>query len=93
MHPWHWTVMSPRPTFSHHYTTEAGEKDYLVSQGWRDEGVGWRVAADADAPVFRLYNPYTGEHLFTVSQAEKDNAIQAGWNDEQVAFKAYTTAK
>ena len=30
---------------NHHYTTNAAEKDYLVSVGWRYEGVGWYAAS------------------------------------------------
>ncbi len=26
---------------SHHYTTSAAEKNYVVQQGWVDEGIGW----------------------------------------------------
>lgn len=26
---------------AHHYTKEASERDYLVSVGWNDEGIGW----------------------------------------------------
>lgn len=25
----------------HHYTTNAGEKNNLVSVGWNDENIGW----------------------------------------------------
>lgn len=28
---------------AHHYTTNEGEKDWLVSLGWQYEGVGWKV--------------------------------------------------
>ena len=26
---------------SHHYTTDASERDSLVKAGWKDEGTGW----------------------------------------------------
>ena len=74
---------------SHHYTAAPKEQALLLAQGWRDEGIGWRIPADASNDVFRLYNPNTGEHLFTVDSREQANALAAGWGDEGIAFKVY----
>ncbi len=37
-------------------------------------------------PVYRLYNPGSGEHFFTVSSVEKETLINDDWTDEGVAF-------
>lgn len=37
-------------------------------------------------PVYRLYNPYTGEHLFTEASSEATNLIPLGWQGESVAW-------
>lgn len=42
-------------------------------------------------PVYRLYNPFTGEHLWTQSRNEYDVLGKSGWNQEDVAFKVAAT--
>lgn len=37
-------------------------------------------------PVYRIYNPYTGEHLYIKDETEKNNDIKAGWRDEGIAW-------
>lgn len=37
-------------------------------------------------PVYRIYNPYTGEHLYIKDEVEKENDIKAGWKDEGIAW-------
>ncbi len=32
-------------TGTHHYTSDKAEKDYLVSIGWRDEGISWYASS------------------------------------------------
>jgi len=39
-------------------------------------------------PMFRLYNPNTGEHHYTGSVVERDMLVEAGWNYEGVAWNA-----
>lgn len=38
-------------------------------------------------PVYRAYNPFSGEHLFTVSTAEYEKVGNAGWTKEGIAFQ------
>ena len=45
------------------------------------------------APMFRLYNPNTGEHFYTGSPAERKATIAAGWNDEGIGWYAPTSSK
>lgn len=42
-------------------------------------------------PVYRLYNPNTGEHFYTVTESEAINLFNAGWNEEGVGFTAALT--
>ncbi len=39
-------------------------------------------------PMYRLYNPNTGEHHYTPSASERDNISRAGWNYEGVGWYA-----
>ena len=41
-------------------------------------------------PMYRLYNPNSGEHFYTGSTEERDNLITAGWNYEGIAWNAPT---
>ena len=38
------------------------------------------------APVFRMYNPNSGEHFYTLSSVERDALIQATWNYEGISW-------
>lgn len=39
-------------------------------------------------PMFRLFNPNTGEHFYTGSEEERDSLVAVGWNYEGVAWNA-----
>lgn len=39
-------------------------------------------------PMFRLYNPNSGEHFYTGSEEERDNLVAVGWNYEGIAWNA-----
>ena len=39
-------------------------------------------------PMYRLYNPNSGEHFYTGSVEEKDNLVSVGWNYEGIAFNS-----
>ena len=45
-------------------------------------------------PMYRLYNPNSGEHFYTGSIEERDMLVDAGWNYEGIAWNApiYTGA-
>lgn len=40
----------------------------------------------AAAPLFRGYNPNTGEHLYTSSNEELPHLVTVGWKDEGIAW-------
>lgn len=65
----------------HFYTMSAKERDYLVSVGWKDEGIGW-YSPKTGEPVYRVYNANGGEHHYTRNAAERDALVKAGWKNE-----------
>ena len=42
-------------------------------------------------PMYRLYNPNSGEHFYTASKAEKDNLDKLGWDWENYGWIASDT--
>ena len=42
-------------------------------------------------PMYRLYNPNSGEHFFTASTVERQHLIGLGWNDEGQGWTAPKT--
>lgn len=50
------------------------------------------IPATAEAaPMYRLYNPYSGEHFYTASTAERDHLDSIGWNYEGIGWDAPDT--
>lgn len=70
----------------HFYTADAGERSFLISIGWNDEGIGWYAPASSSTPVYRLYNQNGGEHHYTTNLAERNNLISLGWSDEGIGW-------
>ena len=69
----------------HFYTASMGERDHLVSVGWKYEGVGWTAPSSGD-PVYRLYNSNAGDHHYTKSVAERNMLVSVGWNYEGIGW-------
>jgi len=44
--------------------------------------------ADEGIPMYRLYNPNSGEHFYTANENERDNTVAAGWEYEGVGWTA-----
>ncbi len=42
-------------------------------------------------PIYRLYNPNSGEHFYTGSGTEKINLVKSGWKDEGILLYAPVT--
>ena len=70
----------------HFYTSNATEKNNLVSAGWTSEGSAWIAPSSSNTPVYRVYNPNSGEHHYTMKSAEKDFLVSIGWNDEGIGW-------
>ena len=74
-------------THEHLFTTDAAEKDNLVSLGWNFEGTTGKVYMHGEkGGVYRLYNPTTGEHHYTTKEDEVATCVKAGWKNEGVKF-------
>jgi|GEM_PF-1964274 len=74
-------------THEHLFTTDAAEKDNLVSLGWNFENVTGKVYMHSEkGGVYRLYNPTTGEHHYTTKEDELTKCVKAGWKNEGVKF-------
>lgn len=64
--------------------------DYQMTYGTY-KGRYVRPAAPAPVatqPMYRLYNPNSGEHFYTASARERDDVVRAGWNYEGVGWTA-----
>ncbi len=74
----------------HVFTTSTFEFQAVTGYGLRDETSdqpGWAVAAlpvAKSTPLYRLYNPNTGEHYYTTALGERDILVSVGWNFEKV---------
>ena len=40
----------------------------------------------SNTPVYRLYNPYSGDHHYTTNKGEYDSLGRIGWNQEGIGF-------
>ncbi len=53
----------------------SGQTDLLVTSG-------------AKIPMYRLYNPNSGEHFYTKNASEKSTLVQVGWREEGIGWTA-----
>jgi hypothetical protein len=79
----------------HHYTLSSKERDFLVSEGWKYEGISWYSLADTNSelerPVaYRLYNPnaVSGAHFYTLNSEEAEYLKSLGWKDEGTCWNS-----
>ncbi len=70
----------------HFFTANDGERVYLASNGWNDEGIAWTAPYSSNRPVYRVFNPYTGEHHYTMNDDERNYLLLTGWNDEGISW-------
>jgi hypothetical protein len=87
----------------HFYTTEVGEKDFIVAtyptDVWNFEGTAFYVYPDTTAVtptqrVWRFWSPSARHHFFTASDSEKDFVVAtyppSQWTFEGAAFRVPT---
>ncbi len=68
----------------HLYTASLTERDLLLRDGWKNEGVLNQAPASQTAiPVYRVFNV---EHMYTTSLAERDALVQGGWKNEGIGW-------
>ena len=58
--------------------------------GWYYEDVAWNAPTKGGDPVFRLYNPNSGEHHYTLNADERDILIDVGWIYEGESWRSNT---
>ena len=68
------------PAVGHQYTDSKDDTCNVCGES-RNEKV-------ETTPMYRLYNPNSGEHFYTGSVEERDMLVTAGWNYEGVAWNA-----
>ncbi len=47
-----------------------------------------QVKASSKSPVYRLYNPNSGEHFYTTNFYEGNSLKNVGWLDEGIGWQA-----
>ena len=57
----------------------------LVTDGTQETPESEKIPT---TPMYRLYNPNTGEHFYTGSTVERDMLVEVGWHYEGVAWNA-----
>ena len=70
----------------HFYTSDARERAYLVSLGWKYEKDEWFAPEKSGTPVYRLYNPNAGDHHYTLEKNERDYLEKQGWKYEGIGW-------
>ena len=69
-------------------------QEYIEQQIFEETEDSYDNAASSDEiPVYRLYNPNSGEHFYTIHSNEKDSAVAAGWRYEGVGWYAPASSK
>lgn len=76
----------------HILTADIAEANKMIDAGWVFEGLAMVGVKEGGAPVYRLYNKYTGQHMFTVSEAERDELVANGWTSEGIGWRAPVAA-
>ncbi|QSE76702.1 hypothetical protein JW886_09685 [Lactococcus taiwanensis] len=49
------------------------------------------ASADTSVPMYRVYNPNSGEHFYTKSAYEKSSLVSRGWRYEGIGWNAPTS--
>lgn len=49
--------------------------------------------AEQQVPIYRVYNPNSGEHLHTMNWHEKENLVRHGWRYEGVSMKVGSSGR
>ena len=68
------------------YTITAGDQDPNYEITVIDGTLN--IEKVPSVPMYRMYNPNSGEHHYTGSEEERDNLVNVGWNYEGVAWNA-----
>ncbi|MDT2523280.1 C39 family peptidase [Enterococcus raffinosus] len=67
--------------------TEANETQAPKEELIQGNARSFKVAA-ASVPMYRLYNPNSGEHFYTKTTSERDHLRSVGWRYEGIGWQA-----
>ncbi|MGF2943215.1 C39 family peptidase [Enterococcus xiangfangensis] len=59
-----------------------------LREGFASRARSARSASVQTIPMYRLYNPNSGEHFYTGNAAERDKVQKAGWRYEGIGWQA-----
>lgn len=76
-------------TNEHFYTASAMERDILIGDKWKDEGISWYAPIFGGEPVYRLSNPESVGRYYAQDSTEAASLEEAGWNLEGVCWSSY----
>jgi len=82
------------PIAKHFFTIDEGERANVQNiLRYTSEGIGWYSQPNGSVvgtiPVYRLFNPRSGDHLLTTSAAERDAVTRGGYIYEGIPFYNY----
>ncbi len=73
----------------HFYTSDAGQRDFAIANGYSWESGGdfyaWPKFA-CPVPVYRLWHSGIGDHFYTADASERDSAVVGGYVEETYDF-------
>lgn len=52
-----------------------------------------KAAAAVSIPIYRVYNPNSGEHLHTMNSFERDYLVRLGWRNEGISMRVSNSGK
>lgn len=79
------------PVYSHNSTGKFHIHYYVKNKSGRMILIkmdSFSVSVQAKIPMYRLYNPHTGEHFYTRNLSERDYLVKVGWNNENIGWYA-----
>ena len=74
------------------YVPSGSVDTYKSTYGWQSYKDHITADTTSPNPMYRLYNPNSGEHFFTASSDEKDGLARLGWHYEGVGWTAPATS-
>jgi hypothetical protein len=52
-----------------------------------------KAATPVSIPIYRVYNPNSGEHLHTMNSFERDYLVRLGWRNEGISMRVSNSGK
>jgi hypothetical protein len=77
----------------HFWTRDINERDTLIQNGYKYEGVGWETATNGSVPIYRMFNTITGRHFWTKDAYERSVLLNNGFRDEGIGWMTTDTSE